>query len=256
MNQATKIHWDELDKIIESDINERRKIKSGIHVALLGTTRGGKTTLATGSGNTDRGILRNFEDVLILDTTGDPGSIHNYGKPLNKWGSIHGHRRLTVNDMTTKSKEKVYAAIQRAVRQGNIAIYADELRQLTEKKFFGLGPAMDHIWLFTAKKGVSLVGGTQAPRWLPGAFYDQSSIHFIFGIRDKRSKMRLSEISGDTEIILSTIPNLKRYEFIYVSLDGEYFTSKFEMKQTQKQPQEKRLYIARSGESSLTGNRL
>jgi hypothetical protein len=241
---APIIPWPDLDSLIEQEINEFRKINSGIHIALLGTTRGGKTTLATGNGKPNQGILRNFEDVLILDTTGDPGAIHNYGKPLNKFGAIHGHRRLTVGDMSTKSKEKVYGAISKAVRQGNIAIYADELRQLTDKKFFGLGPALDHVWLFTAKKGVSLVGGTQAPRWLPGAFYDQSKLHFIFGIRDKRSRMRLGEISGDTDTLQAVIPSLKRWEFAFIGLDGSVLVSKFKIP-SNKPPPEKKLVIQR-----------
>ena len=249
---APVVPWNNLDSLIQEEINEFRKIKSGIHIALLGTTRGGKTTIATGgSGEPGRGVLRNFEDVLVLDTTGDPGSIHDYGKPLNKFGAIHGHRRLTVNDMTIRSKEKVYNAIAKAVKQGNIAIYADELRQLTDKKFFGLGPALDHVWLFTAKKGVSLVGGTQAPRWLPGAFYDQSKLHFIFGIRDKRSRMRLGEISGDTETLQAVIPSLKRFEFAYIGLDGSVMVSKFDLT-PQKIDTRKKLVIQKSPRESLT----
>lgn len=223
-----------MDKLIEADVQEYRRIKSGIHIGALGTTRGGKTTLITGGGNQDRGVLRHFEDALVLDTTGDPGSIHDYGKPLSKYGGIHGHRRLTVIDMTMKSKEKVYKAIQRAVRQGHIAIYADELRQLTDKKFFGLGPVFDHLWLFTAKKDVSVVGGSQQPFWLPGAFYNQSKLHFIFGIRDLRSRKRLEEISGDTLTLRNIIPTLKRWEFAYVSLDGDIWISKFDIKPPKK----------------------
>jgi hypothetical protein len=226
---APSIPWDEMDFLIAEEIEEFRKIKSGVHIALLGTTRGGKTTVATGGGNSERGILRHFEDALILDTTGDPGAISSYGKPLAKIGSIRGHRRLTVTDMSNDTKVKVHKAISKAVKQGNVAIYADELRQLCDKKYFGLGPMMDYLWLFTAKRGVSLIGGSQAPRWLPGAFYDQSKIHLVFGVRDKRSRIRLSEIGGDTETLLDTIPNLKRYEFAHVGLDGDVLTSKFQL---------------------------
>lgn len=209
-------------------VNEYRKIKSGIHVALLGTTRGGKTTLATG-GPSGNGILAHFEDVLVIDSTGDPGYIKDYGKPVKKFGAIRGHQRLSVSDMSPKSKEKIYKSIQKAVNQGNVAIYADELRQLVDKKFFGLGPLFDHVWLFTAKRGISLIGGTQAPRWLPGSFYDQSKVHFIFGMRDRRAMKRLAEISGDVDTLEMVIPNLARYEFAYVGLDGSVSISKFKI---------------------------
>lgn len=256
---APTVTWDQMDSLISEEIEEFRSIKSGVHIALLGTTRGGKTTLATGGGNSERGILRHFEDVLILDTTGDPGAISDYGKPLAKFGAIHGHRRLTVGDMSTDTKVKVHKAISKAVKQGNVAIYADELRQLCDKKYFGLGAMMDYLWLFTAKKGVSLIGGSQAPRWLPGAFYDQSKIHLVFGVRDKRSRIRLSEIGGDTETLLDTIPSLKRWEFCHVGLDGDVSVSKFQMTQPRKSlkttkpvPQEKRIRFAGSSGSGLT----
>lgn len=260
---APRLTWDEMDKMIAEEIQEFRKINSGIHIALLGTTRGGKTTVVTGGGNEERSLLRHFEDVLILDTTGDPGPISDYGKPLKKFGAIRGHRRLTVTDMRHETKIKVYNAISKAVRQGHTAIYADELRQLTEKKFFGLGPLLDHIWLFEAKKGNSLIGGSQAPRWLPGAFYDQTKIQLVFGVRDKRTRMRLSEIGGDTETLMETIPTMKRWEFAHVGLEGNVTVSKFQMvkpKKTlqtkpvsaQENPSNKRIQFKRGSATGLT----
>jgi hypothetical protein len=241
---APRISWEEMDRQIAADVGEFRKIKSGCHVALLGTTRGGKTTVVTGGGNPDLGILRHWEDVLVLDTTGDPGPISNYGKPVNRFQPIRGHRRLTITDMSQKSKESVYRWIQKAVAQGHVAIYADELRQLTEKKYLGLGPVMDYLWLFTAKKDVSLIGGTQAPRWIPGAFYDQSKMHLLFKTRDDRSMKRLAEISGDTATIKETMPGLQRWEFMYVGLDGDVTVSKFQMpKKGGEKPPEKRVRI-------------
>jgi len=247
---APYVPWEQMDSMIAEEVEEFRQIKSGVHVALLGTTRGGKTTVATGGGNPERGILRHWEDVLVLDTTGDPGSISSYGKPVNRFRGIHGHQRLTIGDMSHKSKELVHKWIGKAVAQGHVAIYADELRQLTEKKYLGLGPTMDYLWLFTAKKDVSLVGGTQAPRWIPGAFYDQSKIHLIFGMKDIRSRKRLAEISGDTDTLNRVIPALQRYEFAHVGLDGDVAISKFDLKPKAKAAeklQEKRIRIYNSG---------
>lgn len=220
--------WSEMNALFAEHIQEFTKIKSGVHVALLGTTRGGKTTLATG-GPTGNGILSHFENCLVLDTTGDPGFISEYGKPVKKFGAIRGHQRLTVTNMQPASREKIYKHIHRAVGQGNVAIYADEVRQLVDKKFFDLGAIMDHVWLFCAKRNVSLIGGSQAPRWLPSSFYDQSKMHFIFGMRDKRAMKRLAEISGDVDTLEAVIPNLARWQFAYVGIDGNVSVSKFEI---------------------------
>lgn len=221
------LSWSDMDALFGEHLNEFHKINSGMHVALLGTTRGGKTTLATG-GASGRGILSHWEDCLVLDSTGDPGTIKDYGKPVTKFGAIRGHRRLSVNSMSDKNRELIYKYMNRAVAQGNIAIYADELRQLSDKKFFGLEPILNHTWLFTAKRGVSLVAGSQAPRWLPSSFYDQSKTHFIFGMRDRRAMKRLAEISGDVDTLEMVIPNLQRFQFAYVGMDGEVSISKFE----------------------------
>lgn len=240
---APRLSWDQMDTQISQDVGEFRKIKSGMHVALLGTTRGGKTTVVTGGGNPERGLLRHWEDVLVLDTTGDPGPISAYGKPVSRYKAIRGHQRLTITDMSPKSRELVYKNIQKAVKQGHVAIYADELRQLTEGKYLGLGPLMDYLWLFTAKKDISLIGGTQAPRWIPGAFYDQSKVHLIFKTRDKRSMIRLAEISGDTDAIKATMPQLQRYEFMYVGLDGDVTVSKYDLGKPAEKPKEKTLRV-------------
>lgn len=228
--------WTELHSRFNSHVEKFSRINSGMHAALLGTTRGGKTTLAIGSPSSP-GILSQWENCLVLDTTGDPGPLKEYGKPLTKFGGIRGHQRLTIDNMSMKSREKIYKAIQRAVRQGHIAIYADELRQLTDKKFFGMGSLFDHLWLFTAKRGVSLIGGSQAPRWLSSAFYEQSKVHFIFGIRDRRAKKRLSEIAGDVDTLETVLPTLGEFEFAYVGIDGAVSVSKFDLKPVRKPPQ-------------------
>ena len=226
-----RVSWEAMDDSIRESVDAFREINSGIHVAILGTTRGGKTTLVTGGGDPKRSLLRHFPDCLILDSTADPGYLSNYGKPISKYGAIRGHQRLTVSDMSMKSKEKMHKYISKAVAQGNVAIYVDELRQVTEKKYFGLGPTMDYLWLFGAKKGVSVIGGTQAPRWIPSAFYDQSKLHFIFKTRDERSMKRLAEISGDVNTLRNVIPNLDRYEFAHVNLEGDVSISRFELGQ-------------------------
>lgn len=243
-----------MNQLVKEQINEYTQIQSGIHIALLGTTRGGKTTLATG-GNSEpgSGLLGHFENVLVIDSTSDPGTISQYGRPVRKVGKIEGHRRLTVNSMGAESRAKIHKYLSKATAQGNIAIYLDEVRQLADPKFFRLGSVLDHLWLFTAKRGVSVIGGTQAPRWVPSAFYDQSKIHFIFGMRDRRAMKRLAEISGDVDTLETTIPTLERWQFAQVGTDGEVRISKFEMKSTPKKtskdkqvPSESRVRILRA----------
>lgn len=202
--------WDDLTEYLREDI------QPGYHMSLICPTRGGKTTLALA------GLARYFENLLVIDSTADPKPpMLDFGKPLNKFGAIEGHRRLTTGNISTESTDKIHKALGKAMDQGNIAIYLDEIRQLADPKFLGLGAVLEHLWLFGGKRHVTVIGATQAPRWVPSSFYDQSRLHFLFRIRDKRAMKRLAEIGGDVDTLEYVIPNLDKYEFAYVNPDGD-----------------------------------
>jgi len=216
---APILSWESLNQRLSQDFSE---LDWKPHISIIAPTRGGKTTLAL------RGILPHFQNALILDTTGDPKApMKNYGEPLKKWGKIEGHKRLTLSSMSSDSKRKVHAALDKAFNQGDVTIYVDEIRQLCDKRFLAMQPAMEHIWLFGAKRGVNVIGATQAPRFVPSAFYDQSHVHFIFKIRDKRSQKRLSEISGDVDTLDAIAPNLDMFQFAYVNPMGDVVRSTY-----------------------------
>lgn len=242
MNAAIVYPWNEMNALIGEEIDEFRKINSGIHIGLLATNRGGKTTLVTGA-NQGNGLLSHFEDVLVIDSTGDPGFIKDYGKPIQKYSGIHGHRRLSVSSANPQSRSSIIRAISKAKSQGSITIYVDELRQLVDPKFFGLLPMLEDVWLFGAKHNVSLIAGTQAPRWIPGAFYDQSKMCFVSKMRDARTRKRLGEIGGggvDGKLLDSIVANLERYQFAHIGIDGDISISKFELNKSKpKEPEKK-----------------
>lgn len=213
--------WVDLTASLKTDI------QPGYHMGLICPTRGGKTTLALG------GLLPHFENVLVIDSTADPKPpMLDWGKPIGRWDkNLEGHRRLTTTDMTGESADKIHGVLSRAFRQGDIAIYLDEIRQMADKKFLGLGAVLDHLWLFGGKRNITVIGATQAPRWVPSSFYDQSRMHFLFRIRDDRAMKRLAEIGGDYNSLKDLIPTLDKYEFAYVNPDGDVMgTSMFPYK--------------------------
>jgi hypothetical protein len=201
---------------VDLNAHLREDITPGYHMALICPTRGGKTTLAL------EGLAPNFENLLVIDSTADPKPpMLDFGKALTRFGSIEGHRRLTTTDMTNESADKIHKALSRAFKQGDIAIYLDEIRQMADSKFLGLGAVLDHLWLFGGKRNVTVIGATQAPRWVPSSFYDQSRIHFLFRIRDRRAMKRLVEIGGDVDSLEPILPTLEKYEFAYINPDGD-----------------------------------
>jgi len=196
----------------------------GNHVAVIAPTGGGKTTLVT------KGLLpmlRN-SDVLVLDTTADP-KLADYGQSYSRYGKIKGLRRLSVNDLSPESTAKIHKAMSRAYKQGNVVVVFDEVRHITDGKYLGLSGAAESLWLFSRKRENLVIGLTQAPRYVPSAFYDQSKLHFIFRIRDKRAMLRLAEIGGDYDTLKSIVPTLEKFEFAYVNSDGDVTTSRFDL---------------------------
>jgi len=209
----------------------------GHHVAVIAHTSGGKTTLVT------KGLLPMFgdADVLLLDTSSDP-KLSNYGKPYSRYGKIKGIRRLSVNDYSPESTAKIHRAMSKAYKQGNVVIVFDEVRQIADSKYLGLQSAAESLWLFSRKRENLVIGLTQAPRYVPSAFYDQSQLHFIFRIRDKRALLRLAEIGGDYDTLKQVLPTLEKYEFAHVNSDGDVTTSMFELPRERREQPALRLH--------------
>jgi len=219
------IPWPIMRRQLAKDLKPGSR-DSATHVAILAPTRQGKTTLAM------KGLLPIYTragiPVLIIDSTGDP-KLAKVGERLPKVGKLTEVHAVHVNDLSHDSKLKIHQALSRAYKQGDVLIYADEVRQLADKSFFGLGAALDNIWIFGGKRGVTMIGSTQAPRYVPSNFYDQSQAHFLFKIRDLRARRRLAEIGGDTQLIMETAADLPKYHWAYVNPDGEVVVSKMDL---------------------------
>jgi hypothetical protein len=223
--------WNNLRDLVKGDL--AGDLTRGHHVAVIAPTSGGKTTLVT------KGLLPMLQgtaDILVLDTTADP-KLANYGQPYSKYGKIKGLRRLSVSSLSPETTAKIHKAMTRAYKQGNVVVVFDEVRHITDGKYLGLSAAAESLWLFSRKRENLVIGLTQAPRYVPSAFYDQSQLHFIFRIRDKRAMLRLAEIGGDYDTLKQVIPTLAKYEFAYVNPDGDVTTSMFQLpRERAKQP--------------------
>lgn len=239
---AVETRWKDLAPEIKAELTG--DLTRGNHVLIAAPTGGGKTTLGT------MGILpmfHNVADILVIDSTADP-KLHNYGKAYPKYGKIKGLRRLSVSDLSPESTTKIHKAMNRAYKQGECIVFIDEIRHIVDPQFLGLRSAAESMLLFSRKRRNIVVGLTQAPRWIPSAFYDQSRLQFIFKIRDKRTMLRLAEIGGDTEALKAIVPKLAKYEFAYVNSDGDVTTSMFEL--PKKRPEERRAVVLPSSERS------
>ena len=110
--------------------------------------------------------------------------------------------------------------------KGGWTVYLDELRLFTDPKYLGLAPRVERLWLFGRSRKITVIAGTQAPRWVPAAFYEQSRHHFIFRVQDTRAIKRLGEIGGDVDAIEATVPTLESHEFLYIDPKGQMVRSR------------------------------
>jgi hypothetical protein len=204
------------------------------HHAIVGLTGSGKSYLAI------NGILKPLcrtDRVLIVDTKEDDPLVSQAGRavreiPRHTWEGRGRRRedydhwyRLVVHDDREKAREQVYKALRRTYAEGNWVLYFDELRDITDRVDPGLGlmPQVDVIYRKGRTRKASIVAATQAPRWVPSSFYDQSSFAWIGRIRDEERQKRLREISGMQRAMLPVIGELQRREWLLAADNGEFF---------------------------------
>jgi hypothetical protein len=98
-------------------------------------------------------------------------------------------------------------------------VYADETRLLADPAFLGLKDHLDALWISGRSRGITLVAGTQAPRWVPASMYEQPRYFAIGKIRDRRALDRLGQIGGDVDMIRAIVPDLAHHEWLFLGPD-------------------------------------
>ncbi len=196
----------------------------GEHVGMVGPTNSGKTTLAYS-------ILPIRQYVTVLSTKPASASIDVFYKEqgyklLREWPKATVRpaqmpRRLlwpeqkAPGDVYTQARV-IHEALAAIYQQGGWCVYWDELKYLVKR--LGLANVFDTYLLQGRELGISVVGGTQRPAWVPLELFDQSTHLFFWTERDDRNLSRISGISSlDTYLIRRTILDLERHEFLYIN---------------------------------------
>lgn len=209
--------------------------KQGQHVALIGPTGRGKTTLITHILSRRNYVVffgtkrrDDTQDALIRQgyrVTSDASMIHpDIGShwmlrpPFPKGASPADIRNI---------HRGVYAsAIMHIFRQGGWTVVADEIRYLTDT--LRLADGMELLWLQGRSLGITVVGGTQRPRHVPLEAYSQSYHLFFWQTPDKQDVARVAELTSiGREKIAEIVPNLTGHTVLYVNtVSGDMLTTK------------------------------
>jgi hypothetical protein len=99
---------------------------------------------------------------------------------------------------------------------GKLALVLDELRYLTQ--ILGLQDAVSVLFLQARSSSITLIAGSQRPRWIPIEAMSESKHFFIGPLLDKKDRQRLAEVLPLSTILLTE--HLLENEFVYANMSG------------------------------------
>lgn len=213
------MEWEELRPTI--------RWAQGEHVSIVGPTGYGKTTI-------EKAMLGLRDYVVVIGTKpraphGDPnlaGLIKEQGfARIKKWPPplppalmpkvILWPDYNTPDDLT--DNVPVYReAMQHIFAKGGWCVAADELAFMVRR--LGLRTELEDMWQQGRGIGISLLGCTQRPAWVPLEMYSMATHLFLFACNDDADLKRIQGIGGvDPATIRRIVRGLNKYEFLYVN---------------------------------------
>lgn len=211
---APRVPWDEF-------INNYFQWRQGEHIALIGPTGQGKTTLLTH-------LLPIHPYVTVFATKPKDESMEGLIRtgyyPIKRWQSLDPQkfpRRVLWPDASSLDSHREQAAVfhdafERMYREGGWTVAIDELWYIIN--ILKLDRDVKTYLLQARALGISLMAATQRPAWVPLEVYDQSTHLFFWRDNDENNLRRLSGISfRSADLIRTVVADLERFQILYIN---------------------------------------
>lgn len=199
----------------------RLRWEQGEHVALVGPTGQGKTTLALD-------LIARRDWTVILATKPKDRTLNGlvrhagYVRVASWPPPRHPTPRVLLWPRWRDPKDtgRQAAAIHRALLsifgEGSWCVFADDVQYLTDR--LRLGSILTDLWLQARALDVSLVAATQRPRHVPRVMWTQSTHLFLWGTSDEDDLRQLGGLGGlSAKRIRATVAALPKHDVLYVN---------------------------------------
>lgn len=223
--QVVGLDWDQFTTWF------RAHWEPGQHVALVGPTGTGKTTLVVG-------ILPMRKYVMALDPKGGDStlsSLEGHGFQRVEWPPPkdirkrieEGHpARLLVGSMVKgtedlpKLRRQVGLALRDAFNEQGWTVYVDELQIVADRRLMNLGASIERNLIAARDRKVSMVMSFQRPANVPRSAAEMSTWFVVLYTRDRDTVDRLAEMAGrPTAEMRGMIKGLPQYCVLVFSRD-------------------------------------
>lgn len=110
-------------------------------------------------------------------------------------------------------------------RQGGWTVAFDEMLYLTGRDGIGLDQEVRMMYTQGRSNDLSIVGGSQRPFDVPKYMSNQADHFFYFQYSDRDELDRLAGVTGNlSKEVREIVPNLKKYEFMYINRETRSYT--------------------------------
>lgn len=196
--------------------------KQGEHVTLVAPTGQGKTTIAL-----EILPIRKYVCVYVTKAKDDvlfPGLKSQGFQEVKDWTPNPDHQpkvmlRPAPQDTSIKEERRERAAFQKgldyAFKAGGWAIDFDELKYITDD--LNLKREVNKLYLQGRSLGVSLIGTSQRPAWIPLVALNQATHLFIGPLSDQVDIDRAASVAGKKALtVRAVVPELDEFEYLYI----------------------------------------